>query len=301
MKCVLSVDVEDWFHILDVPSTPPLSQWDAAPSRVERNFLALLEIFADEKTRVTCFFLGWVAAKFPHLVREAEAAGHEVASHGYAHQLVYKLTPDEFYQDAVASKKILEDIVGHEIVGYRAAGFSVTGQTSWFFEKLAEAGYWYDSSVFPAQRGHGGWREGQLAPHPAADLSGDLVEFPMTVTTVMGRRICFFGGGYLRLFPFWLTRHMAHRVLRENRPVLFYVHPREIDPEHPRLPMNMRRRFKSYVNLRTTEQKVRRLLAEFEFTTFRDLLADYARGEVVAPIKVLGDRSSVERRIRRRA
>jgi len=275
-KCIFSVDVEDWFHILSVPSTPALSQWDALPSRVERNFLALLELFSEFRVHVTCFFLGWVAKRFPHLVRAAAREGHEVASHGYAHKLVYEMTPDEFYQDAVRSKKILEDIAGHPILGYRSSGFSITEKTPWFFESVAQAGYRYDSSVFPAAREHGGLENGRCAPYVVATDSGGLVEFPLTVTRVLGQPMCFFGGGYLRLFPFSLMRRMALKVLREGRPVVFYVHPREIDPDHPRLPMSLRREFKTYVNLKTTEAKIRHLLAEFEFTTFQQFMEDNA-------------------------
>lgn len=276
MKCIFSIDVEDWFHILDVPSTPPLSAWDALPSRVERNFLCLLDIFAEKNVRATCFFLGWVAERFPHLVEEADRRGHEVASHGYAHKLVYEMTPGELLEDAVKSKKILEELVGHSILGYRSSGFSVTEKTPWFFDTLIEAGYRYDSSVFPRRRQHGGLKGAHLAPHVVTGPRGVLIEFPITVTQLLGRRMCFFGGGYLRLFPYLLIRRLALRVLREGRPVVFYVHPREVDPDHLRLPMGMARRFKSYINLKTTEAKVRQLLSEFQHTTFDEYIKEYS-------------------------
>jgi len=171
MKCIFSVDVEDWFHILDLPSTPPLSEWNDLPSRVEKNFTTLLDIFAEGQIRVTCFFLGWVAERYPDLVRAAHRRGHEIASHGYAHRLVYQMTPDEFLGDAVRSKQILESISGCEVLGYRASGFSVTQKTPWFFEKLAEAGFRYDSSVFPGTRGHGGMDGADFAPY-RVNLSG---------------------------------------------------------------------------------------------------------------------------------
>jgi len=274
MKCIFSVDVEDWFHILDLPSTPPLAAWDSLPSRVETNFLKLLDLFSERDVRVTCFFLGWVAEKFPHLVQEAERHGHEVASHGYAHGLVYEMTPEEFLADTRRSKAILENIVGHPVLGYRSSGFSVTDRTPWFFAALAEAGFQYDSSVFPAPRQHGGLEGAQLAPYRIETPNGALTEFPVTVVKVAGRPMCFFGGGYLRLFPYFLIRHMTARVLREGRPVVFYVHPREVDPGHPRLPMGRVRSFKSYVNLRTTEPKLRRLASQFEFATFRDFMME---------------------------
>jgi polysaccharide deacetylase family protein (PEP-CTERM system associated) len=274
MKCIFSVDVEDWFHILDLSSTPALAEWDGLPSRVEKNFLRLLDIFSEAEVSVTCFFLGWVGHKFPHLVQEAHRRGHEIASHGYSHQLAYKMAPDTFGEDALVSKRILEDTVGSRILGYRAAGFSVTHTTEWYFEKLIEAGYRYDSSVFPAPRGHGGMPNGHCDSYLVSSQSGDLLEFPISVKQVLGRPICFFGGGYLRLFPYSFIKRATTSVLEEGRAVTFYVHPREIDPDHPRLPMQFVRRFKSYVNLRTTEPKIRRLLEDFEVTTFRDFISD---------------------------
>jgi polysaccharide deacetylase family protein (PEP-CTERM system associated) len=288
VKCIFSVDVEDWFHTLDLPSTPDLSSWDLLPSRIERNFGRLLEIFSETQVHVTCFFLGWVARRFPHLVREAERRGHEVASHGYAHRLVYKMTPQEFQADALTAKKIIEDVVGHSISGYRCPGFSVTPKTPWFFEKLIEAGYQYDSSVFPGPRGHGGLKNGHHAPYWVGNSSEGLVEFPITTTKVLGIPMCFFGGGYLRLFPSLLIENVALKVLREGRPVIFYIHPREIDPHHARLPMNLRRRFKSYVNLKTTEAKLRRVLAEFEVSTFKAYMERHLGLAAARPSTVTG-------------
>ena len=272
MKCIFTVDVEDWFHILDIPSTPPMSAWDSLPSRVEKNFFKLLEIFSEHDVHVTCFFLGWVAEKFPHLVKEAESRGHEVASHGYAHRLVYEQTREEFLRDARRSKDTIEEIVGHSILGYRSSGFSVTEETPWFFDALIEAGFQYDSSVFPAPRQHGGLNGARLAPYLVRTSKGVLTEFPITVAKVAGRPVCFFGGGYLRIFPYSLIKHMARRIRREGRPVIFYVHPREVDPHHPRLPMGLVRSFKSYVNVATTERKIHRLVSELPITTFREFL-----------------------------
>lgn len=279
MKCVFSVDVEDWFHILDVPSSPDLAQWGNLSSRVEQNFRVLLETFEQKGVTVTCFFLGWIAERFPSLVREAVSQGHEIASHGYAHKLTYQMTSEAFYQDAVRSKKILEDIAGRAVWGYRAAGFSATHNTDWFFDKLIDAGYLYDSSVFPAERGHGGMAGERRAPFWIMRPTGQLFEFPISIADVMGRSLCFFGGGYLRVFPYGVIRHMTRNVLSEGRPVIFYIHPREIDPEHPRLPMNWKRRFKSYVNLKSTMPKIGRLLTDFPVTSFERLID---RGQMVS-------------------
>ena len=277
MSCIFTIDVEDWFHILDLPSTPPLSQWDALPSRLEQNFLKLLDLLSEANTRATCFFLGWVAERFPNLVREAIRRNHEVASHGYSHQLAYQLTPNEFFEDAVRSKKLIEDVIGEPVLGYRASGFSVTEDTPWFFDKLINAGYRYDSSVFPARRGHGGLRSGRMSPYRLGP-SFEFVEFPVSVQPIAGRPICFFGGGYLRVFPYFLVRNMTRRVLDQGRPVIFYVHPREVDPKHPRLAMEWKRRFKSYVNLASTEGKIRKLVSEFPMITFREFLESELAG-----------------------
>src|SRR5271167_4618775 len=270
---ILSVDVEDWFHILDDPSVPSIDQWATLPSRVEKNFSTLLDIFSEKNVEVTCFFLGWVAERFPHLVKEAAARGHEVASHGYGHRLIYEQSRSDFYEDVRRARRLLEDISGGEVAGYRAPGFSTTDETPWFFDVLAEAGYQYDSSVFPAVRSHGGMRQGRRDPYRVSE--SQVLEFPITVSDLLGKPMCFFGGGYLRLFPYWLIRRMAHQVLGEGRPVVFYVHPREIDATHPRLPMSRTRRFKSYVNLETTEGKVRRILQDFPVTTFKNVLSNY--------------------------
>jgi polysaccharide deacetylase family protein (PEP-CTERM system associated) len=271
MKSILSVDVEDWFHILEAASAPDISQWDALPSCVERNFRKLLDLFSEKNVRVTCFFLGYVAERYPHLVKEALNRGHEIASHGYAHRLIYTMTPQAFLEDAGKSKEILEGITGQAVNGYRAPGFSVTTDTPWFFEKLVEAGYRYDSSVFPAPRQHGGLNTKRYSPHLVAEK---LMEFPITVADVFGKRFCFFGGGYLRLFPYPIVRQMCRKVLGENRPVVFYIHPREIDPDHPRLSLGLTRTFKSYVNLKTTEPKLRNILDEFQVTTFAEFIKE---------------------------
>jgi polysaccharide deacetylase family protein (PEP-CTERM system associated) len=273
VKCVFSIDVEDWFHINGAPGEPDCAQWDEFPSHVSRNFRALLELLAVRRVRATCFFLGWVAEKFPELVREARDQGHEIASHGYAHRLVHRQTPSEFLDDIRKARAILEDVSGMPVVGYRAPSFSVTAATPWFFDQLAEAGYRFDSSVFPAPRQNGGLQTDQLAPNTIKAKSGAIEEFPVSVTPLLGRPMCFFGGGYLRLFPYRMIKSMAKRVIGEGRPVIFYIHPREIDPQHPRLPMEPLRSFKCHVNLHTTRPKIERLLNDFSFATFGDLLA----------------------------
>lgn len=274
LKSIISVDVEDWFHILEIPSLPSADQWDNLPSRIERNFLRLLELFATKEVRVTCFFLGYVAKRYPHLVKQAQTAGHEIGSHGFAHKLIYRMSPNEFLNELMDSKRLLEDICGQEVIGFRAPGFSVKDQTPWFYDILAQGGFRYDSSVFPAPRLHGGISSADPRPHIVETQHGRVVEFPISVLDLVGRRWCFFGGGYLRLFPYLIIERMARKVLAEGRPVIYYIHPRDIDPEQPRLAMNPIRRLMCYVNLSTTEQKIRRIVETFEFTTFTQFMQE---------------------------
>jgi polysaccharide deacetylase family protein (PEP-CTERM system associated) len=288
---IFSIDVEDWFHILDLPSTPELPEWDGLPSRVESNFRRLLDLLSEANARATCFFLGYVGRRFPHLVQEAVGRGHEIASHGFAHRLAYEQTAREFYEDIAQTKRILEDASGQPVRGYRSPGFSATERSPWFFDQIARAGYEYDSSVFPAPRGHGGLKTDRFAPHKLRTREGLLVEFPVTVAEVWSKPICFFGGGYLRLFAYPIVRRMSQAVLSSGRPVIFYVHPREIDPEQPRLPMGPGRAFKSYVNIRGTESKIRSVLRDFPVTTFADYLAAHGAGmetyETWSPTRLL--------------
>jgi polysaccharide deacetylase family protein (PEP-CTERM system associated) len=277
LESVFTVDVEDWFHILDVRSTPNLRDWDALPSRVEKNFRRLLEIFDEAEVKTTCFFLGWVGRKYPHLVREALAGGHEVASHGYSHQLVHRMTPSEFLDDIVTAKRILEDATGRQVKGYRAPGFSVASRIPWYFSTVAEAGYQYDSSIFPALHEHGGMTDSPPWPHVIHTHFGNLHEFPISTVDIMGVRVSVFGGGHLRLAPLFVIERMTRHVLRSGHPVIFYIHPREIDAAHPHLAMGARRRFKSYVNVATTEGKLKRILPQFRFTTFQAYLAESNR------------------------
>jgi polysaccharide deacetylase family protein (PEP-CTERM system associated) len=267
-QSIFSIDVEDWFNLSGTGMEPPSSEWDRMESRVEGNFRGLLGLLAENGSTATCFFLGYFGKRFPHLVREAIDAGHEIASHSCFHRLVYEMSPDEFYEDAVSSRKLLEDISGHPVRGYRAPAFSVTERTPWFFEKLVEAGYEYDSSVFPTHHQTGGLVTNKLAPHIIETRAGTIAEFPITVVRTLGAPMCFFGGGYLRLFPYPLMRTMGRRVLREGRPVVFYIHPREIDPGQPRLPLSRRRRFTCYVNLHSTRPKIERILRDFQVSSF---------------------------------
>ncbi len=275
MKNILTVDVEDWFHLCEVSSTPDVKEWNKLESRVKKNFYTFLDEFDRTGTKVTCFFLGWVAERFPEIVSEASERGHEIASHGYSHRLIYTQSRQEFAEDIIKTKKLLEDIAGQEVIGYRAPGFSITKNTIWALDELIQAGYKYDSSVFPGPRGHGGISDAKIFPHEIETDTGTIREFPLSVAVLFKMRICFFGGGYLRLFPYSIIRYMSERVNKENRPVIYYVHPREIDPDHPRLPMRWKRQFQSYINLKSTLPKINKLCGEQQLTSFKNWIAEY--------------------------
>ncbi len=273
VKNGLSFDIEEWFHLLDLPSTPPFSQWLDQPRTVEKNTHRILEILDEYSCKATFFVLGWVAENYPGLVKAIAEAGHEIACHSYAHELVYQQGADRFREDVRKARSILGDVTGREVLGYRAPGFSITHETSWAYEILSEEGFQYDSSVFPAQRGHGGAPGAPTHPFThKLDGNGQLAEFPMSVMEMGRARIAFAGGGYLRLLPYGLIRRGIDRMNKSGYPACIYLHPREIDPGHPRLTMNLPRRFKSYVNLHTTEPKLRSLLRDFQFAPLLEVL-----------------------------
>ncbi len=202
MLNILSIDLEDWFHILNHSETASPEQWDKFEPRLEKNALRLLDLLEEKKIKATWFCLGWIARKHPLLVKKI-AASHHIACHSDLHQLVYKQSPAEFRSDTLSARKSLEDLIGKEVNVYRASGFSVTAQTPWFFESLLECGFQIDSSVFPAARSHGGFPGfGAAAPCRISCQSGVLKEFPMNTTSFLGKDLVFSGGGYFRALPY---------------------------------------------------------------------------------------------------
>ncbi|HVH05274.1 MAG TPA: XrtA system polysaccharide deacetylase [Myxococcota bacterium] len=273
-----TVDVEEWFHILDVDTAPPRETWSQQPARVERNTRVLLDHLDAARVRGTFFTLGWIGERYPDLVREIAQRGHEVACHGHEHKLAFEIGPEAFRADAERAKRTLEDVIGASVVGYRAAGFSITPGTPWAFDELAHAGFRYDSSVFPARRGHGGFAGGLSVPHRIrGPAGGEVVEFPIPPLHLGPVAVPYAGGGYLRLFPAPFVRAFAKRSLRCGIPVNIYVHPRDVDADQPRLELSLKRRFRTYVNVARGERKVKALLAGFPPDRFRrlaDVLGD---------------------------
>jgi len=273
----LTIDVEDWYHILDTPAAPSLTSWSSLESRIERNVEALLEVLDTYSVKVTFFWLGWLAKRHQALVHRCHNAGHEIASHGYGHVLAYEVGPQAFRQDIVRAKALLEDMIAEQIRGFRAPGFSITNKAPWAFDVIREVGHQYDSSVFPASRGHGGIPDSRLGLYFVETRNGHLLEIPMSVVEVFGRRTSFFGGGYLRLASKRMIKWGIDRLQVAKQPLIVYVHPREIDPDQPRLPLSLMRQFKCYVNLDSTLPKLKWLCRNYRFHTMLEMVESYIR------------------------
>jgi polysaccharide deacetylase family protein (PEP-CTERM system associated) len=273
MRNALTIDLEDWFHILDVGDAYPMSEWGRLESRVERNTDHLLAMLEAAGVHATFFVLGWVADHHPQVVRRVAAAGHEVASHGYGHELAYEIGRDAFCEDARRSIGALEEVTGEKVIGYRTAGFSLVPGCEWAFDCLVDLGIRYDSSLFPAARGHGGWPGTKRVPHDIVLRNGDtLREFPISVLQAGPLAVAFCGGGYFRLFPYPFIHWGIRRLNGRGEPAMVYLHPREIDPGQPRMTLPPGRRFKSYVNLAGTEKKFEHLLRDFAWAPAAQVL-----------------------------
>jgi polysaccharide deacetylase family protein (PEP-CTERM system associated) len=273
----LTIDVEDWFHILDSPAVPGIKQWPSLESRIERNLKEMLAVLDSFSVKVTFFWLGWLAERHRDLVRKCRDAGHEIASHGYAHILAYEVGPDAFREDITLARDILENIIGDQVRGFRAPGFGITKKAPWAFDVIKESGYQYDSSVFPASRGHGGIADAPLTPYFIETRSGHLLEIPMSIVEIFGRRTSLFGGGYLRLANKLIIKWGIDKLQAAGRPLIVYLHPREIDPAQPHLPLSMLRQFKCYVNLSSTLPKLKWLCKNYTLFTMLEMVENYIR------------------------
>ncbi|MDE8653535.1 XrtA system polysaccharide deacetylase [Novosphingobium album (ex Liu et al. 2023)] len=260
----LSVDVEDWFQVGAFENVIDKGSWDSLTDRVDRNCDEILRMFADGGVKATFFTLGWVARRHPALMRRIVAEGHELASHGWDHDRVFRLGATAFARDLEMSRKAIEDAAGMAVTGYRAPSFSIDQRTPWAYPVLAEQGFAYSSSVAPIAHDHYGWRE---APRFAfRPLPGcDLIELPVTTAMFAGRRLAAGGGGFFRVLPYGFSRWAIRQVnRREERPAVFYFHPWEIDPGQPRVDhAPMRSRLRHYTNLAAMAPKLRQLIAEF--------------------------------------
>jgi polysaccharide deacetylase family protein (PEP-CTERM system associated) len=259
----MTVDVEDYFHVRAFANVLDRSTWDSLPIRVEANTNRMLEIFAGKGVSATFFVLGWVAERFPHVVRRLAAAGHEIASHGYAHQSIDCQTPEEFRDDIRRAKSILEHIGGIAVRGYRAPTFSISPKTWWAYDVLAEEGYAYSSSIYPIAHDLYGMPKAPRTPFQP--IAAPLLEIPMTTVRYGRRNFPASGGGYFRLLPYHVSRSALARVNRkEGVPCIFYCHPWEIDPGQPRVAgAGLKSRLRHYTNLGVMESRISRLLDDF--------------------------------------
>jgi polysaccharide deacetylase family protein (PEP-CTERM system associated) len=265
----MTVDVEDYYHVAAFAKVIKPSDWDNWPSRVEANTHKLLQLFSDHDLKITFFILGWVAERYPELVKTIRAQGHEIASHGYSHQLIYKQLPQVFRAETAKSKQILEDLGQAPVHGYRAASYSITLNSLWALDILAELGFTWDSSIFPTRHDNYGIPGSPEEPYRIITNKGSLLEFPLTTAKVLGQAIPAAGGGYFRQYPYALSRWLFERAsLNQTKPQIFYLHPWEVDPEQPRVPnASWFSNFRHYTNLKRCMPRLERMITDFNFGT----------------------------------
>jgi polysaccharide deacetylase family protein (PEP-CTERM system associated) len=289
----LTIDVEDYFQVSAFEKVSPPEVWESCEFRVDRNTEKVLVILAEFDVKATFFVLGWVARRFPGLVREIARQGHEVASHGTGHRRVVTQSRAEFRDDIRRSKEILQDLAGRPVLGYRAPSYSIGLNTLWAYDELLEAGYLYDSSVFPVRHdlyGIADWPrfpfcvirggDAEWAPENGQAEAGAcrMLEIPASTLILGGCKVPISGGGYFRFFPYAFTRWGLRRInQREGQPFVFYLHPWELDPDQPRMVgAGLKSRFRHYLNLNKTEKRFRKLLTDFAFAPLAELVGAHA-------------------------
>jgi polysaccharide deacetylase family protein (PEP-CTERM system associated) len=269
----MTVDVEDYFHVSAFDHVVSRARWDSFESRVSHNTDRLLELFERANVRGTFFVLGWVAQRFPALIRRIADLGHEVASHGYNHQLLYMLTPRQFRDDVRAAKAAIEDAAGTRVVGFRAPSYSVIASSLWTLDVLIEEGFVYDSSIFPIHHDRYGMPDAPRHPHVLQRETGTLLEVPGSTVRLGRVNLPIAGGGYFRQLPYAWTKWGIDRVNRiERQPVTFYTHPWELDPDQPRMPVGTATRVRHYRGLGRTADRLVRLLRDFRFDSVTSML-----------------------------
>lgn len=264
----LTIDFEDWYQGLEIPHT----QWAGYEDRVVPAGRRLLGLLEEMGTRATFFVLGYVAEQHPEIVREIAAAGHEIGTHGYSHTLIYQQTPDLFRSEMDRSIKLLEDLTGKQVLGHRAPFFSITRDSLWALEVLGELGIRYDSSIFPVLNYRYGIEDAPRWPYTLAAGAQNLMEFPISTWKLLGRNLPIAGGAYFRIYPYAFTRRAFRSVNGNGYPAVFYIHPWELDPEHPRIQLPRRISLTHYFNLQKTEDRFRRLLRDFSFAPMKEVL-----------------------------
>ncbi len=271
---MMTVDVEDYFQVSAFERVVSREGWGACESRVVANTRRVLELFDETRVKATFFVLGWIAERFPALVREIAAAGHEIASHGYHHQLVYTLTPQQFREDVHAAKAVLEDASGKPVLGFRAPSYSLVASSLWALDTLIDEGYLYDASIFPIHHDRYGIPDAERHPHVLQRRSGALIEIPASTARFGRVNLPIAGGGYFRLLPYAWAKWGIRRVNRlERQPVIFYFHPWEVDPDQPRLPVGAATRIRHYSGLASTAGRLRRLVRDFPFDSVATVMS----------------------------
>jgi polysaccharide deacetylase family protein (PEP-CTERM system associated) len=276
MKNILSFDIEEHFQVSGLAAAVSRDSWDSYPSRVEQNTHKILDVLESHGKHATFFILGWIAERHPRLIEEIATAGHELASHGYDHKLVYDMSDEEFRQDLIKTNDLLQSISGSEIAGYRAPSFSLALKDISKFKILYQLGFTYDSSLFPIK--HFRYGDAGSCPLEPFEILDDgktlLKEFPLTIVDLFGKRIPAAGGGYFRLYPNFIIRRNINKAIAEGRPTITYLHPWEFDPDQPRIKgAGFGNTFRHYINLNKTYGKLEYILNEFEFGPFRDHLS----------------------------
>lgn len=269
-----TVDVEDYYHVNGFSDVIDPKTWDTYESRVVANTQRILRLMESHEVRGTFFILGWVAERFPDLVREIDRAGHEIGCHSYWHQLIYGMTPEEFRADLVRSCDVIEQVTGEKVRTFRAPCFSITEKSLWALDILLEEGIRIDSSVFPVYHDNYGIPDAERFPYTIDTKAGTLLEFPPSVYRIWNYNLPVAGGGYFRLYPSQFSTFCLGRInRRDQHPFMFYIHPWEVDPDQPRLNGPLKSRFRHYQNLRTTEPKLHRLLSKFRFDSMSNSLS----------------------------
>jgi len=268
---ILTFDLEEWFHILELPEPVQQSEWSSLPSGAEVGLELFLELLYQNNITCTFFVLGWLADKHPDLVRRISSLNHEIASHGYMHEIIRDIGADRFREDIRRSKKLLEDLTGKQVKGYRGPGFSITLENPWALEIIAEEGFEYDATLYPGHHGHGGIPGLPIKPFILyINKDHRIEEYPVTLINIAKYRVAFAGGGYFRLFPSFFISRCFGRLNRKGIPVLSYFHSRDLDPTIPKLSMPLYRKFKCYVNVSGSIKKLEKLFKSNSFCSIEE-------------------------------
>ena len=274
-----TVDFEDWYQGIEIP----ISKWNGYEPRIEKGFYKVVELLAARNAKATFFTLGWIAEKYPHLVKELDKAGHELGSHSYSHEKVYNQSAEEFREEIRKTKNIIENITGKKIVSHRSPFFSITSKCLWALDILAEEGYTIDCSVSPIKT----WRYGiSTCPDEIFRIKeNNLVEFPVSKFSLLGKNWAI-GGAYFRIFPYFFTARGLHKRNRSNLPSMFYIHPWEYDPEHPRVEFERKAMLTHYARLKKTSGNTEKLLDGFTFDTVSNIVKNYEQQNRIRTIGI---------------